>query len=265
MSDWTGLWELRWSVRSLIAYGAIAFLILTAPITAAALDDQGLPGGIIILGAITIAAVASGYAVYTSLPSRRRARAMEELARSLDLPFSRRFTLPEELHALPFRSLIPLGTWSIGSGCIGEREDRPIVVFSRSYTFDDYEATIWRSCAVTWVPLEAPLLRVEHGHLGVHPGGPQHGMKHLQLELERFDRMWRVETRDERFAAAFIDQRMMAWLMTVEGDYAFEAGGSWAMAETAGDDEAALEDLVAVLDAFVAHIPRAVLSMYPAD
>lgn len=160
--------------------------------------------------------------------------------------------------------LIPSDNRDTGSGFDGTWNGHPMAMFTRSYTFDDYEATVWRSCAATELTLDAPLLRVSH-HQGLtgqtFPRALTTGLQHQDLEWEAFDRRCRVETEDPRFAVALLDQRMMEWLMTI-GDYAFEAGGSWVMAETSGDDVAALRELLDVLDGFVAHLPRAVLSMY---
>ena len=253
----SGLWELRGTWRSLIPYGAIAVVLLTGPTLADVLDDRGLPGALIVLALLAIAAVASGYAVYTTLPSKRRTRAMSRVAASLGFPFSRYLTLPAGAEALPFARLLPAGTGIIESGFTGERAGRELAVFSRSVTLDDYEATDWRSCAAIRMPIEAPFLRIEHPHIG----SLGYGLRQHRFESERFDRGWHIETTDDRFAVALIDQRMMAWLMTI-GHFAFETGGSWVMAETTGEDVAALDELLGILDGFVERIPRALLSLY---
>jgi hypothetical protein len=189
---------------------------------------------------------------------------MRRAATSLGLTFERRFALPEGIDELPCMRLIPIGNRFIASGFAGERDGRLIAVFSRSYTFDEYEATVWRSCAAARVDIEAPFLRVarQQGVTRLNfPRAYTVGMHRQNLEWEAFDRRWHVETRDRRFAVTLLDQRMMDWLMTC-GNYAFETGGRWVMVETAGDDVEALQDLIDVLDGFVERVPPAALSIY---
>jgi hypothetical protein len=254
----SGIELLRWNLRSLIPYGAIVLLLLTAPVIADRLDEQGLPGVGITLGAIVLAAAGSGYAVYTTIPHGRRSREISRLASSLKVPFSRRFAVPDGIKQLPFWQLVPLSNRTVSSGFVDASNGSQIVVFARSYTLDEYEATIWRSCAAAKVPIYAPLARISPHHVGLPPTG----MRQLHLESSEFDRRWRVETNDVRFAEALIDQRMMAWLLTLDG-LSFEVGGSWVMVDTANEEVSALGQLLDILDALVDHIPRAVTSTYP--
>jgi hypothetical protein len=244
--------------RMLVAYAWIALLFVVGPTLADRLDDRGLPGGGIVLALIVLSACFVGYAVYTSQPRQRRARAIARLASSVGAPFQRRFWTPPTMHGLPFLALIPVDNREILSGFEGRVDDRRIAVFLRSQAPDDYEPTIWRSCAVTPVAFEAPFLRIERRGVGVGLDGSR--LEELSFESETFNDSWRVRTSEREFAEAFVDQRMMAWLEDRATDVAFEVGGGWAMVETDDDADRALLD---ALEGFVERIPRVVGSLYP--
>ena len=110
------------------------------------------------------------------------------------------------------------------------------------------------------VAFHAPLLRIQ-------PRGPalgvDHQLKELTFESASFNESWHVVSSDGRFAEALVDQRMMAWLEGRANDVAFEVGGGWVMAEI--DDRGDLSRMPDTLEAFVAHIPHVVASLYPAN
>ena len=109
-----------------------------------------------------------------------------------------------------------------------------------------------------------PALVVQPRH-SWDPVSDPDGMVELALESEAFDRRYRVRTTDRRFANAFIDARMMAWMIDLPDPWSFEVAGGWALC---GSDRLAPErlgDLLANLDAFRAHIPRVIASLYPAS
>jgi len=245
--------------RMLVAYVWIALLFVVGPSLANRLDDRGLPGDRIVLALIALSACYVGYAVYTSLPRRRRARAIARLATSLRAPFQRQFQAPSTMHRLPFLALVPMDDRQIFGGFAGAFDDLRIAVFSRSQAPDDYEPTIWRSCAATPRTFDVPFLRIEPRALGVDLVGDK--LEERSFESETFNTAWRVRTSDGRFAEAFVDQRMMAWLEERTADIAFEIGGGWVMAETEDDADHALLE---TLKGFVEHIPRVVGSLYPA-
>ena len=85
--------------------------------------------------------------------------------------------------------------------------------------------------------------------------GPQ-----IDTELEGFNRAFQIRAGDPRFASAFVDARMMAWLLEQGPGVGFEVAGTRVMvfrrrATTSLDDVA---DSLALYDAFVDHIPRVV-------
>jgi hypothetical protein len=64
------------------------------------------------------------------------------------------------------------------------------------------------------------------------------------------------------FATALLDQRMLEWILGLEGSWRLEVGGGWAMVSH-GDlsDPAMLERSVELLRSFLTKIPGAATSM----
>jgi hypothetical protein len=90
------------------------------------------------------------------------------------------------------------------------------------------------------------------------------GGQEVRLELEEFDRRFRVESEDGRFAVAFLDQRMMEALLGLPGDMRVDVNEDvlllWAPKLPA-------EQVLLLFDAAAAirrRIPRVVASLFPA-
>ena len=243
--------------RMFVAYAWIVVLFVVGPTVASRLDARGLPGAGIVLVLVVLSAAFVGYVVYTSLPRRRRARAVSRAARSMGAPYQSRFTPPSTMHALPFLAMVPADNRSLFEGFECALDGRRVSVFTRSQAPDTYEPTIWRSCAATQVAMDAPMLRIERRGASI---AIDHRLAERTFESESFNETWRVRASDGRFAEAFFDQRMMAWLEGIDRLDAFEIGGGWVLAEQA---DGGLGELLGSLEAFVGHIPRVVESLYP--
>jgi hypothetical protein len=244
--------------RMFVAYAWIVVLFVLGPTVASRLDGRGLPGALIVLVLIVLSAGFVGYAVYTSVPRRRRARAIARVARSMGARYQAHFAPTPSMHALPFLALVPVDSRSFFEGFEGSFGGRLVSVFTRSQAPDMYEPTIWRSCAATQVPMDAPMLRIEPRGLAA---AIDHRLTELAFESEAFNATWRVRASDHRFAEAFVDQRMMAWLQDLGRADSFEVGGGWVMAEQEHGD---LDALLSCLESFVGHVPHVVGSLYPA-
>jgi hypothetical protein len=70
----------------------------------------------------------------------------------------------------------------------------------------------YRTCAVVPISASCPRLRIEPRDL-TDEARVLVGMREIRLELEAFNRRFVVETEDERFAIAFLEQRMMEALL----------------------------------------------------
>ena len=86
------------------------------------------------------------------------------------------------------------------------------------------------------------------------------GVPQINMELEEFNRAFQIRATDARFASAFVDARMMAWLLQQGPGVGFEVVGGRVMvfrrrATVSLDDVA---DSLALYDAFVGRIPKVV-------
>jgi hypothetical protein len=86
-------------------------------------------------------------------------------------------------------------------------------------------------------------------HLGLHE---------IPFESESFDRMFRVQAADARFATTLIDQRMMAWLESTGGEFGFEVLGHSALVYCQFVDVGGIPALLDTAVAFVRQVPDVV-------
>ena len=118
------------------------------------------------------------------------------------------------------------------------------------------------TCATVPLWFTCPRLRVAPRDLVDDLSGALGGPE-IRLELEEFDRRFRVESEDGRFAVAFLDQRMMEALLGLPGDVTVDVNEDvlllWAPKLPA-------EQVLLLFDAAVAirrRIPRVVASLFP--
>ena len=150
----------------------------------------------------------------------------------------------------------------------GVRDAREIVVADYWYapssnpSLDDYRRFIcvidpnrpeWSDLAVT------PMGRVAAARDAV-------GLARVEMESERFNRAFEVQASDRRFAAAFLDARMMGWLMQQAPGMGVEiALGRLMVFEPRS--VASVDDVERALrrfDDLLRHVPAVVGSWYPA-
>jgi hypothetical protein len=114
------------------------------------------------------------------------------------------------------------------------------------------------------VPLEAsvPRLRVAPRDLDDDLRAVL-GLREVELELEAFNRRFAVESEDERFAIAFLEQRMMEALLALPEGVTLDVNENavllWAR-------ELPAEQVLRLYDAAVAiheRIPRSLPSLFP--
>ena len=84
------------------------------------------------------------------------------------------------------------------------------------------------------------------------------GLPQIDTELEEFNRAFQIRAADARFASAFVDARMMAWLLEQGTGVGFEIVGGRVMVfrrrATVGLDDVA--DSLALYDAFLGTYPQ---------
>jgi hypothetical protein len=200
-----------------------------------------------------------------------RARALAGVARQLGLAFG-----PVDLFDdgwLPFR-LFGLGTRrTVDNVVYGTLDGVEVRAFD--YRFADVDAGSLTvpalfdvaegrafSCGVAAVAATCPSLIVERKGAR-QPIDDLVGGDVLPLELEEFNRRFRVRCEDQRFAVAFLEQRMMAALLTMplETALAVHEDRLLLVARRLRPDEVAV--LLHATAAIAKAVPRVLPSLYP--
>jgi hypothetical protein len=102
---------------------------------------------------------------------------------------------------------------------------------------------IYRESAITWVA----------NHLALHD---------IEFESEEFNRRFNVKGSDRKFANDLLDERMIQWLLTVEGAFAFEVAGCWILCFSKKRRPIELIPLLGTLQRFRDQVPRVVYELY---
>lgn len=116
------------------------------------------------------------------------------------------------------------------------------------------------NCAVVPLRSSCPRLRVAPRNVVV---ARAFGGEEVRLELEAFDRRFRVETDDARFAIAFLDQRLMEAFLELPNDVTAEVHEDVLLLSA---PLLPAEQVLVLFDAAVAirrRIPRVVASLFP--
>lgn len=118
------------------------------------------------------------------------------------------------------------------------------------------------TCAVVPLPASVPRLRVSPRDLADEVRDVL-GLPEVRLELEAFDRRFVVEADDERFAMAFLEQRMMEGLLALPGGVTVDVNEDVLLLSA---PQLRAEQVLLLFDAAVAlarRIPRSLASRYP--
>ena len=118
------------------------------------------------------------------------------------------------------------------------------------------------SCAMAWFDADCPHLAL--GREGFFSRlADKLGFRDIEFESEEFNRAWQVKSEDRRFASAFVDARMMEWLLAEGAICSYEVVGPILMCSMGRLKPEEFENLLEVLRRFHAHIPDVVASLYP--
>ena len=118
------------------------------------------------------------------------------------------------------------------------------------------------TCAVVPLAFSAPRLRIAPRDLDDEVKTAL-GLREVRLELEEFNRRFVVETQDERFAVAFLEQRMMEGLLALPQSVTAETNENVLLLSA---PELPAEQVLVLFDAAVAihrRIPRVLPSLFP--
>ena len=250
-----------WLVRGVI--GTLGLMAVIGSFTfVPALERRGLPGAAVAIGALVLFGAWSVWVVWSVRARPARSRAVEHHAMRIGAAFAGQPSLPRSMGKLPSFSELS-GTSGVRDLLTYRADGRPRLVFDRWFEpAEAYRPTRWWTMAATRIDADALQVRIEPRSM-VPPVGD--GLIEVGSESRGFDARFRVLAMDARFANALVDQRMMLWLLSRDDEATFEVGGPWAAALCPGlTPTDGCDDLVAVLDLFVAHLPPVIHSLRPA-
>jgi hypothetical protein len=272
----------RFSVRDLLGQVfqgmgqvILVFALIFAPIMAAPyliprLDRAGLPSGLFVGLFVLIGPVLAVVALRRERSSLRRSRAMRGAALDLGLRFSPRLRLPRSMRELP--SLVGLDIASIARGwtvrrgfadLISGTVDGTEVLILDYWVKGDgpYAQTRWHTMAATRVGDRGRTLLVEPRSIGSLVPGV--GLQDVGSESGAFGKHYRIRAKDPKFASAFLDARMIEFLLQLPDPWTFEVGGTWLAVPAHEIPAERLSQLIGAQRAFRSHVPRVIESMYP--
>ena len=242
-------------ITSAVFMGGIFALALVP-----ALDRRGLPGGLFAVVILLILMLLSVRVVLGEFPPRGRRRMLAVAARSRGLQFRIRPRIPRSMKTLP--SFADGRTFGADAWNLIAFPGEPVVLtFDRRVTWQDsYESPTWMASAACRIPFEAPRLIVEpRPTVATDPLGP---LPIRSSESDRFGHRYRIRTEDPLFQTAFLDQRMLAWILEQRDGLTYEVGGGWAMiSHNDLGDPARLDGCVDLLRRFRGKIPSVASSM----
>jgi hypothetical protein len=127
------------------------------------------------------------------------------------------------------------------------------------------KTTHYRTLALVQLPFAAPHTKI--GPEGFWSGlGRMVGMRDIEVESVQFNDQYRVTGDDERFAVAFLDHQMLAWLLSSQsgqGSIKFELWGPWLLCVS---DRIDMDRMFGFLDwaqGVREHMPTVLTSLYP--
>jgi len=209
-------------------------------------------------------ALVAGVVVLGFARARKRTSALRMMATQFGLSYTP--VVPMEVRVLPlpllskgdkqrFRNLLQ-GRW----GGIDLQEFDLAIIENEGRS----SSTTWYSCAVTQVPAWCQTLTIRPEHLVERVTGQLLGHD-VPFESEQFQRSFKVTCEDARFASAFVDARMMAWLLAHGRGWTFEVAGCWVLCYRKVVRPEELAPLLGTLRGFADHIPRVVSELYGLD
>jgi hypothetical protein len=253
-----------------LALGLSWIPLAIAPWVTTSLDARGLPGFGVAFALILLGPAVAAFSYLRKRGSLRRARERKRDAERLGLHFARRFTIPRSMSELPSLAGLEVLTSARGWGAAvgvadlvsGRLTNDEIVAFDFWANGDTpYAPVAWRSLVAVSTGIEAQPVIIEPRHIATF--GKAWGVEEMPTESVGFDRRYRVWGFDRRFTSALLDQRMIAWMLQAESDWAFQAGGRWVAVVGPLFQGADLDHAIDLTRAFRSHIPRVVSSLYP--
>lgn len=197
--------------------------------------------------------------VLAAMRGRSRRDAMRAEARRLGLAFSAedRFDLVEPFAFFGSATRLYADTENV---LWGRWRDLEVRAFDYSYQRSDDDRREM-SCVLIAIPPGWPSLVIRPETVAARLA--QLASPDLEFESEAFNRAFEVRCRSERFANAFVDARMMGWLLSLGDGWGFEIQGSWVLGYRERVQPWEIEGVLATAATFLERIPRALRSLYP--
>jgi hypothetical protein len=253
----------------------LVFVLIFAPIVSAPyviprLDHGGLPGGLFAGLFVVLGPALAVVALRRERSSRRRSREMRSAALDLGLRFSPRLQLPRSMRDLPSVAGLDISGiargWTVRRGFAdlisGSIDGTEVLIFDYWVKGNGpYAQTRWHTMAATRVGDQGRTLLVEPRDIGSLVPGI--GLQDVRSESSAFDKRYRVRTRDPTFASAFLDARMIEFLVESSDPWTFEVGSAWIAVSAHEIAAERLRQLIGALLTFRDHVPRVIASMDP--
>ncbi len=266
-----GFLDLLAQISQLVVVVILVFAPLAAaPYITSRLDRAGLPGALFAGLFIGLGPTLAILSLRKERASRRRSRAMRRAALDLGLHFAPGFRLPRSMRDLPSLAGVEiLGSprgWTIQRGYAdlisGSVDGTEILVFDYWVKSDGaYAQTRWHTLAAARIGDEGRALLVEPRDIGSWV--PATGLHEVTTESAAFSKRYRVRTKDPKFTSAFLDGRMIEFLLELSDPWTFEVGDSWLAVTAHQIPTQRISQLIETLQAFRRHVPRVIASMYP--
>lgn len=215
---------------------------------------------------VLVAAIALAAAGISYYLKQRRRQELARMAHQLGLEFS-----PQDVLGclgLPFQLLTRGDGRGTENVLWGTWQDVPLRAFDYWYYEESTDAQGHRSrsyyrfsCAVTEIEAACSPITISRENLLTRLADAV-GLDDLGFELEEFNRAFNVKGKDRRFAVAFIDQRMMRFLLGTDPGFGFEACGRWLLCYSKRRRPTELVPLLGTLKGFRDHVPRVVYDLY---
>lgn len=191
---------------------------------------------------------------------RPRRNAFDAEARSLGLRYSAKdpFDLLDEPFALMRWSQRSYG--KLDNVVWGTWHGLQVRAFEYEFSVSEDDRRML-SCAMVAIPAGWPTLVIRPESFITRVADA--AVPDIAFESEAFNRAFAVRGDDRRFANAFVDARMIEWLLSLETRWGFEIEGPWLLGYRDRVQPWEFEGVLATMEAMLDRVPRALGSMYP--
>lgn len=228
-------------------------------------QSSGFGSGPVLLFVVgLVAVVVVGYLGYRA--KQQRILGFQALARAHGLTYE---TGDDGLLSLPFALFSAGDRRGVENVLRGRFEEADLVLFDYWYEVSTTDAqgrtstsTSTFDCVTSTYGASGPRLSIAEENVLTRLADAL-AMDDMRFGSDTFNDAFNVKGDDQRFATAFIDARMMEWLLAHGRGLAFEVAGDRLLVTHRRVAVDEIPGLLSTAAAFVAQIPRVVASLYP--